>query len=102
MSAQTLIDLIDGRFGGGHLAQRVQSYEIVNRAVVANRIDRYARLLELSGVGLAFVAQRIILRGDDERRRQAPSVGRGWRAAARHRDCRGSWRRERRDPSRIS
>ena len=53
------------------MAQRVQQHEIVDRAVVANRVDVDARLLQLSGVSLALVAQRIVLRGDDERRRQA-------------------------------
>jgi uncharacterized protein YaiL (DUF2058 family) len=45
MTAQARIDLVNGRFRGRHMAERVQRYEIVNRAVVPNRIDRDARLL---------------------------------------------------------
>jgi len=68
--AQAGIDLVDRSLGRGHMAQRVQRHEIVNRAIVADRIDADPRLLQLAGVGLPFVAQRIVLRGDDERRRQ--------------------------------
>jgi hypothetical protein len=41
--AQAGVDLIDRRFGGRHVPQRVQHNKIVNRAVVANRVDDDAR-----------------------------------------------------------
>jgi hypothetical protein len=41
------------------MARRVQQREIMNRPVEANRVDTCARLLQLSGVCLAFVSQRI-------------------------------------------
>ena len=39
MLTQAFIDLINSRFGGGHVPQRVQQHEIMDRAVVANGID---------------------------------------------------------------
>jgi hypothetical protein len=66
MLAQAVIDLSDGRLRGGHMAERVQQHEVVDRAVVANRLDSYACLFQLAGICLALVAQRIVLRGDDE------------------------------------
>src|SRR5215470_13021800 len=66
MLTHALIHLLYRPFGRGQMAQRVQQHEIMNRAVVANRVDVYARLFQLSRVCLALVAQGIVLRGDDE------------------------------------
>src|SRR6476659_2740891 len=71
MLAQAIIDLVDRGRGGGHLTDRVQQHEVVNRAVVANRGDRHSGILQLPCVSLTLVAQRVVFRGDDERRRQA-------------------------------
>ncbi len=72
MQAKALVDLLDRRFGGGHVAQCVQQHEIMDGAVVAHGIDLHARFFQLSGVSLTFVAQRTVLSCDDERRRGSP------------------------------
>jgi hypothetical protein len=52
------------------MAPRVQRHEVMDRAIVANSHDGYAWLFRLSGVGPALIAQRIVLRRDDECGRQ--------------------------------
>src|SRR5262249_13165799 len=71
MLTDSVSGLLDGRLCGGHVADGVQQHEIMDRAVVADRIDIDAGLLELAGVGLTLVAQRVVLRSDDERGRQS-------------------------------
>ena len=53
------------------MPQSVEQNEVVDCAVIANRVDVYACLFQLSGVCLALIAQWIVLRSDDERGRQA-------------------------------
>jgi hypothetical protein len=66
MLAHALIHLCDRCFGGGHVAERVQQHKVVNCPIVPNCVDADARLFQLSGVGLALVAQGIVLRGNDK------------------------------------
>jgi hypothetical protein len=63
MSANAFIALLDRRLGGGHVTERVQRHEIVDRAVVKNRVDVNARLFQFLGVGFALVAQWIVFLG---------------------------------------
>ena len=46
-------------------------HEAVDRAFAAFILDRHACGCERLGIFLALVAQRIVPRGDDQRRRQA-------------------------------
>ena len=48
------------------MADRVQHHEIVDRTVVAHRVDADARLLQLARIGVAFVTQRIELERQTE------------------------------------
>ena len=57
--------LRDGRLRRGNIAQRVE-HEVMDRSVVPDRIDLHAGLLELAGISLALIAQRIVLWGDDQ------------------------------------
>ena len=46
---------------GGQVPKGIEEHEIVDRAVEADRIDRNSGVLELAGIGLALIAQRIVL-----------------------------------------
>src|SRR5215813_4477126 len=67
--AQAVIDLFDGFLRGGHVADRIQQHEVMDRAIVTNRGDCHASILHLSCVSLAFVAERVVFSSDDECRR---------------------------------
>jgi hypothetical protein len=55
--AQAIIDLIDSRLSRRNVVQRVQQREIMNRPVVANRVDAYARL-STGGITSAFDSKK--------------------------------------------
>lgn len=57
---------------GGHLAQGIQETVVVNETLIPDCGDIDACLVKLAGVGFAFVAQDVVARGLDERRRQPP------------------------------
>src|SRR5262245_11244635 len=59
------------RPGRGLVCEPVQQAEIVDRAVVANGRHLHAGLVEPPTVGLAFVAQDVILGNLDQRRGQS-------------------------------
>ena len=70
MLLQAFVDLLECGFGGGHVTQRVQRNEVMDRAVVANGGDLDASLFQLPSIGFAFIAKRVVLGGDDQRRRK--------------------------------
>src|SRR5262245_41690378 len=59
------------RPGRGLVCEPVQQAEIVDRAVVANGRHLHAGLVEPPTVGLAFVAQDVVLGNLDQRRGQS-------------------------------
>ncbi len=63
--------LLDGSRRRGGLAQRVEHHEVVDRAVVADTGGADAGLDELARVGLALVAEHVVLVDDDKRLGQA-------------------------------
>ena len=55
---------------GGRIRDRVEQHEVVDRAVAPERRDAHAGLGELAAVGLALVAEDVVLVHDQERGRQ--------------------------------
>ena len=68
---RTWIGLLDGGGRRGGAADGVEHHEVVDDAVEADAGGAHARLGELAGVGLALVAQHVVLVDDDERLRQS-------------------------------
>ena len=68
--AQIVRRLIDGAAHGWRLGDRVQQHEVVDGAVVADRLDRHTSRRQLSGKRLALVAQDVVLIDDEQRLRQ--------------------------------
>src|SRR6476659_6448720 len=63
---QAFVDLLEC----GHVTQRVQRNEVMDRAVVANGGDLDASRFQLPSIGFAFIAKRVVLGGDDQCRRK--------------------------------
>lgn len=64
-------DLRDQGAGVGGCRERVEVHEVVDRALVAGANGGDAGFGEFAGVGLGFVAERVVFGGDDEGGREA-------------------------------
>jgi hypothetical protein len=71
MRAHALADLLYRGFDAGDLSDCVEKDKIVDHSVIAHGRHVDAGLLELAGIGLTLVTKRVVLRCDDERRREA-------------------------------
>src|SRR6516225_225668 len=69
--ADCVTDLLEGGLNSRYVVNGVQKHEVVDQTVVTSCGHYYTGLLEFACVCFAFVPKRIILRSDDERRRQA-------------------------------
>ena len=67
MLANFIADLLKRRLSRRNMTKRVEQHEVVNGAVVPYRGHRHPGRLQLACVCFAFVAQWVILRGDDQR-----------------------------------
>jgi hypothetical protein len=68
--SQKRVGLRDGGACGGRLGEGVEHDEVMDGAVIAGGGNCDARNSELASIGLAFIAQHIILVRDDECRWQ--------------------------------
>ena len=73
MIANASACLLNRRLGFRHAPERVEENEVMDHPTIANRCHVDGGLLQPASISLAFVAQRIILGGDDDGRRQALS-----------------------------
>jgi hypothetical protein len=67
---QAFVDLLESSFSGGNVAQRIQRHEVMDRAVVAKGGDLHTSLFQPPSLGFAIIAKRVVLSGDDQRRRK--------------------------------